>query len=210
MPYRRRVDLQYDRTTVAIVGWWIAGDIPAVNQLPFTGTATYAGNTIATVSNDLYNVGDWNTYVATGNVDMSWNFGTRKGDLTISQFDTQHFGPDGLTFSGAMCAPGITSCGKMPDGTTWATPNGNHFGGPLTGKLPEFYYSEIAIPEAERNLNGFAFGSFVRGLDNYQLVNNLPVPINQSVPQGVIGNWAAGGDRYLASGVFGASRHSGQ
>ena len=26
---------------VAVVGWWIAGDIPAVDQLPFTGRATY-------------------------------------------------------------------------------------------------------------------------------------------------------------------------
>ncbi len=195
-----------DITTVAILGWWIAGDIPAVGQLPITGSATYAGSTIATVANDLYNQGVWSTYVATGDVDMSWNFGTRKGLLQISQFDTQHFGPDGLSFSGPMCAPGVTSCGRTPDGARWATPNGNHFGGPLAGQLPA-QYGEIPIPEAARNLNGFALGSFVRGPDNYQFVNDVPVAINRSVPQGVIGNWAIGGDRYLASGVFGASRN---
>jgi hypothetical protein len=195
-----------DINTVAILGWWIAGDIPPVGQLPITGEATYSGSTIATVANDLYSEGLWSTYVATGDVDMSWNFGTRKGLLEISKFDREHFGPEGLGFSGSMCAPGVTSCGTTPDGVRWATPNGNHFGGPLKGQLPNGFMSE-GLTVAQRDLNGFALGSFVRGPTNYQVVNDAPVPISRSIPQGVIGNWAVGGDRYLASGVFGAPRN---
>jgi hypothetical protein len=195
----------FDRTTVAILGWWIAGDIPAVGQLPITGNATYSGSTIATVSTNLLNNETWGSYVATGDVDMSWNFGTRKGLLEISKFDTQHFGEQGLTFGGTMCAPGVTSCGSTPGGK-WQTPAGNHFGGPLTGQLPNNYLSE-GFTEEQRKLNGFALGSFVRGETNYQVLNDTFVPINRSVPQGVIGNWGAGNDRYMASGIFGASRN---
>ena len=175
---------------VAVLGWWVAGDIPPVGQLPLTGGATYAGTAIGTVATDLFD--GQSIYVATGDLGMNWNFGTRSGDLTISSFDASHF-PDngGLSFTGAMCAPGVTSCG----GT--ATPAGNHFGGPLSGQLPNLE------PEIDRNLNGFALGSFARGPDNFD-VNN--VAINRSIPQGVIGNWGVGNDRYMASGVFAGSQ----
>lgn len=193
-----------DITTVAVLGWWIAGDIPAVGQLPITGTASYAGDTIATVATDLFGDGGWTTYVATGDVEMNWNFGKRTGNMTVSNFDAGHF-EGGLQFGGKMCAPGITSCGTTPDGAKWNTPNGNHFGGPLKGTLPNFGPSEGLSPQAQA-LNGFALGSFVRGPSNYQTVGDLPVPISRSIPQGAIGNWGIGNDRYMASGVFGASR----
>ena len=51
---------------VLVLGWSVAGDIPPVGQLPFTGTATYAGNAIGTVSTDLFGEEGWTTYVATG------------------------------------------------------------------------------------------------------------------------------------------------
>ena len=149
---------------------------------------------IATVSTDLINEYGWHTYVATGDLDMNWNFGTRSGDLTISKFDASHF-PDngGLSFTGSMCAPGVTSCGTN-------TPGGNHFGGALSGALPDTWQHGEAtgqIPTDARNLNGFALGSFVRGPDN--------VGTERSVPQGVIGNWGVGNDRYMASGIFAGS-----
>jgi hypothetical protein len=175
---------------VAVLGWWIAGDIPPVGQLPLRGTAIYAGDAIATVSTDLFSDGyGFDTYVATGDLNMNWDFASRSGDLTISRFDTEHFGEDGLTFTGNMCAPGVTACG---------TPAGNHFGGKLAGQLPEY----LELSEQARDLEGFALGSFARGPNNF---NADGVAIKGSIPQGVIGNWGVGNDRYMASGIFAGS-----
>ena len=44
---------------------------------------------------------------------MNWDFAKRTGDLAISKFERSNFGTDGLTFTGPMCAPGVTSCGKL-------------------------------------------------------------------------------------------------
>ena len=131
---------------------------------------------------------------------MNWNFGKRTGNMTVSNFDASHF-EGGLTFTGKMCAPGVTSCGSTPGGA-WRTPNGNHFGDPLKGQLPgtaQFGQQPVPIDADYRDLNGFALGSFVRGPGPDQA-------IPRSVPAGVIGNWAVGNDRYMASGIFGGSR----
>jgi hypothetical protein len=119
---------------------------------------------------------------------MTWDFGSREGRFDVTKFDTAHFGADGLSFGGRMCAPGVAACGTN-------TPGGNHFGGALSGTLPATAPGGaelIDIPEADRNLDGFALGSFARGPDN----------IGRSIPQGVIGNWGIGNDRYMASGIF--------
>jgi hypothetical protein len=191
---------------VAVLGWWVAGDILPVGELPFTGEATYAGDAIATVATDLFiysNIDQgltdgptsaWTTYVATGDLAMDWDFAKRSGNLTISKFDASHF-PDngGLSFTGAMCAPGVTSCG------TNNTPGGNHFGGALNGQLPASWqngYSSGQVPINAQNLEGFALGSFARGPENIG---------GGSIPQGVIGNWGVGNDHYMASGIFAGS-----
>jgi hypothetical protein len=90
---------------VMVLGFFAAGDIPPVGQLPLSGDATFSGNVIATVSTDLFYDG-WHTYVATGDLQMDWNFGRRDGTLAISNFDASHFPDGGLNFSGQMCAPG--------------------------------------------------------------------------------------------------------
>lgn len=160
------------------LGWWVSGEPTTVGQidaLAQTGaTATYTGHAIGNVANNLSGSG-WQTYVAAGNLNMTWNFGPRTGNLTISQFDTQYFGGNGLSFSGAMCAPGV-SCGT---GINVAA--GNHFGGPLSGQLPGGLGS----------LSGNAAGSFV---------NNGPNPA-----AGVIGNWNVGHNDYKAGGIFAGS-----
>jgi len=188
---------------VTLLGWWVAGDIPAVGDLPFRGSATYSGDAIGTVWTDLYydpNSGTANsgyTYTATGDMDMTWDFGQRSGNLTISHFDEDHF-QGGLTFSGKMCAPGVTSCGP-------STPSGNHFGGQLSGQLPTSWKNSGEVVSGEfpsgesRDASGFALGSFARGPSNYDANGN---PIQGSTPQGVMGNWAVNNDHYKASGVF--------
>jgi hypothetical protein len=117
-------------------------------------------------------------------MNMGWNFASRSGDFTISKFDKGHF-DNGLTFSGDLCAPG-QGCG---------TPQGNHFGGAITGQLPNDLGS----------LSGWANGSFVRGPDNFNSQGQI---ISGSTPQGVIGNWHVGSERYNAAGVFGGAVNS--
>ncbi|WP_069093705.1 FecR family protein [Methyloligella halotolerans] len=90
-----------------IDGWWIAGDITPVDELPVTGSASYHGAAFGNVINR----GD--RYSESGDLDMNWNFASRRGDLTISNFDGRTFGTgqNGLA----------------------AVPGPNHFGGVLAG-----------------------------------------------------------------------------
>jgi len=143
-------------------GWWVAGDIIDQSDLPFDGSATYEGGAIADVENNLGGQG-WLTYTARGDMKMTWDFAARGGDLTISNFDTNHI-DGGLTVTGRMTTPGELT-GK------------NQFSGSLSG---------VNLPDNLSDLSGSANGSFVRGPDNFRDGK----PISKSTPQGVIGNWA--------------------
>ena len=104
-------------------GWWIAGDIIDQSDMPTDGSATYSGRAIADVASNLDDMG-WVTYTAKGDMVMTWDFGARGGDLTISKFDTQHI-DGGLTF---------TRKHDSPPGDVGF----NQFGGTLSGKdLPD-------------------------------------------------------------------------
>ena len=89
------------------LGWWIAGKIPSAGDLPQSGSATYAGDAIGNVNNN------GKQYVATGDLDMSWNFGRRSGTLTISDFDDRKFTglmlapPGKVQFGGALTGQGL-------------------------------------------------------------------------------------------------------
>jgi hypothetical protein len=92
------------------LGWWIAGDVVDSSDMPTTGNATYAGDAIGNVAS----LGEdgWATYVATGDMDMTWNFGHRSGVLTISDFDGKTFGgrwwpPERSTFFGPLIGSGV-------------------------------------------------------------------------------------------------------
>jgi hypothetical protein len=171
------------------LGWWVAGDVinDTVGALPISGTASYAGNAIGTVANGLN--GAIVTYVATGNMGMSWSFGTRTGQLDITHFDTS-VAPDGLHFQGAMSMPGVVN------GQIVATNSPNQFTGVLSG---------IGTPSNIGVLSGNANGSFVGAT---QLPTNLP-----GNPQGVIGNWNVGNGHdsvpftYGATGIFAGKVH---
>ena len=186
-----------------VLGFWVAGDIAAVGDLPFTGTATYSGTAVGTVHTDLFAEG---TYTARGDMEMSWNFARRDGNMAINKFDREHFeASNGLNFKGKMCAPGVTTCGTSDK--PWSTSKGNHFGGPLNQKLPEGP-DAAQLPEGARDINGFAVGFFARGPDNYDNGNpKTGTPVKGSTPQGVMGNWQVGNDHYQASGVFAGKRN---
>ncbi len=61
------------------LGWWIAGQVTPNDQPTRGTTATYNGDAIGNV-----NGGRPGTYVATGDMNMGWDFGKRTGLLTIS------------------------------------------------------------------------------------------------------------------------------
>jgi len=95
-------------------GWWVAGEITQAADLPTEGSASYAGSAVGYATTKSH--GTWSApYVASGDMAMNWDFGTRKGDLSITNFD-------GRSFSGNLCGAGLL----CPTGK-------NHFVGTLSG-----------------------------------------------------------------------------
>ena len=91
------------------LGWWVAGDVIDNSDLPTDASASYAGHVIGNVATNIGSNG-WQTYVATGDMYMDWDFNSRSGNLTICKFD-RSITPGGLTFSGAMTPP--ASCHRQ-------------------------------------------------------------------------------------------------
>ena len=171
-------DSSTNSTTNVHLGWWVAGDIPTIGQLPTQGAATYSGNALGDIAANVPGSG-WQTYVAAGKMDMSWDFRCRSGTLSISNFDAN--GPMGaLNVSGKMSIPGI------PGDQASA-----QFNGALTGSL------------GQGSIAGSANGAFMRGPVN---INAQGAPIVGSIPQGVAGNWNVGNDAYKAAGIFAGGR----
>lgn len=68
------------------MGNWIVGQQAQGTQVAgVTGTATYTGNAVGTVSNA------GSQYIATGAMQATMNFGSREGDVAISNFDGKSF-----------------------------------------------------------------------------------------------------------------------
>jgi hypothetical protein len=104
-------DSESEPNHVGAVGWFVSGDLPTIGQLPTQGEATYAGTALGTAA--IQNCeGGWQTSLASGNVNMSWNFAERSGTLAISNF-TDHTNPytplPTLNVSGTMNMPGQLS-----------------------------------------------------------------------------------------------------
>jgi hypothetical protein len=162
------------------LGWWVAGDIASAADLNSldqqNATATYDGHVIGNVANNVDDNG-LKTYVAGGDLGMTWNFGSRKGELTIDKFDTKHFGASGLSFSGCMKAPGVLVDGPHLSNAAFPGPAANAFQGHLGG-----FNNDIG------HLGGFAAGSFVND--------------GAKKAAGVLGNWNIAGQGYKATGIF--------
>ena len=130
--------------TIASIGWWVAGDLPTVGELPLEGTATYEGTTVGTISQRIDE--EWAAFPvpASGTVNMDWDFAQRAGHLEINDFKATGEGaPPALNMAGRMRIPGWLDDGSM-----------NKFRGGLDG-----YLGEDAI-------HGVANGSFARNGDD--------------------------------------------
>ena len=91
-------------TQVVAQGWWVAGDIPTVGQLPTQGIASYEGTTIGSIAKKVE--GQWAAFPAAGRVAMLWDFGSRKGGLAITNFKAPEFQRDVVSVVGVMSVPG--------------------------------------------------------------------------------------------------------
>lgn len=125
----------YARTDQIGPGWWVAADITAARDLPQMGNATYSGKAVGTVAvtgNPYY-------FTGRGDLDMSWNFAKRSGNLAITNFKLPPSAEyPALNVSGKMSMPG----------------NINRFSGPLSGAV------------GQTAVTGGANGSFARRAGN--------------------------------------------
>jgi hypothetical protein len=87
------------------MGTWVAGEIPDVGQVPTTGIATYSGHAIASIKTG------GNEYIAGGGFTNVVNFGTKIGNVTISNLDSRTYtgqvtfgAPDPTIFGGTISA----------------------------------------------------------------------------------------------------------
>jgi len=77
---------------LAVDSMWITGDLATRAQLDNLAsesvavTASYSGDAVGVVQNS----GVDGKYVATGDLNMEWNFGLRAGTAEITNFDTEH------------------------------------------------------------------------------------------------------------------------
>jgi hypothetical protein len=102
------------RTDFVHMGTWVAGDITNPNDLPDTGSATYAGSAIGNVARQTAD--GVAKYIAKGDLDIGFDFATRQGNLQVSNFDGMSFGglisesstPDQALFQGAVSGTGIS------------------------------------------------------------------------------------------------------
>jgi hypothetical protein len=116
-----------DHTHVETTGYWVAGALTPVDQLPTSGTAKYAGSAIGIVDNH------GQRYSARGDMIMNWYFARQRGDLTISNFDNRTFGTGAY---GLTQIPNVNQFG------------GNLYGAGLRGSATGSFVSNGATPAA--------------------------------------------------------------
>lgn len=145
-----------DRSDWVHLGVWAAGDLPDTDQLP-TGSATYTGHAVASVARS--DGATLNQYMTSGDLSLNWNFNTRTGDMTVSNFD----GANTLTSTDLTmpATPGITNVftGTLSDGSNLA--------GNTTGSFARDPASVGAFKDAQGVVGNFSVSGTLGG-DNYR------------------------------------------
>ena len=98
---------------------FVAGILPRLLDIPASGSASYSGHLVGPVTNrdDMY--------LAAGTFDKTWNFATRSGNVTVSDFD-------GASFAGTLTsAAGRDFSGRVASTTERFAGRG----GDLTGSF---------------------------------------------------------------------------
>ena len=64
---------------------WVAGELPELVEIPTSGSASYAGQMLGGVIDGAQR------HIASGDMNVSWNFGTRAGAMQVSGFDAADY-----------------------------------------------------------------------------------------------------------------------
>lgn len=102
------------------LGTWVAGDVTSNAQLSTLAgtTGSFQGKALGTVLDSSTGVAG--TYIASGDMSMSFDFGTRTGSMSITNFDNRNFsgtlasqaGPD-ATFAGTLTGSNNAASGGV-------------------------------------------------------------------------------------------------
>ena len=96
---------------------FVAGMLPGSRDLPASGSASYSGHLVGPVTNG----GDM--YIAAGAFEKTWNFATRSGNVTVSDFD-------GADYAGTLAsAAGRDFAGPIASTTTALAGRGGDLAG---------------------------------------------------------------------------------
>jgi hypothetical protein len=102
-----QLDASNERS-LALLGLWVAGKLPNVNDPSPQGAATFSGAALGIVQNG------GGQYFASGSFTNNYNFTQRTGNVSISNFDGRSFGgtvsagADWRNYSGALSGSGLT------------------------------------------------------------------------------------------------------
>jgi hypothetical protein len=122
------------RSEFVHLGTWVAGNITNEVDLPPSGEATFSGHAVGNVTRNIGGA-DYQ-YIAGGGFNMNWDFDTREGTASISDFD------------------GINASANISD---TSLPNAlNSFAGGLTG-------TDSLTDNINTSVSGGLNGSFVSG-----------------------------------------------
>ncbi|MFC3230257.1 FecR domain-containing protein [Marinibaculum pumilum] len=64
---------------------WVAGELPELVEIPTSGSASYAGQMIGGVIDGAQR------HIASGDMNVNWNFGTRAGAMQVNGFDAADY-----------------------------------------------------------------------------------------------------------------------
>jgi len=106
------------RQDTAHINTWVAG-IPTVN-LPTSGSGTFTGNALGSVSNNGAN------YLAAGGFTNTYNFGTQTGTVAISNFDSRNF--SGPVIAAAFAGRTSSYAGNLSGSGVTGAVQGTFFG----------------------------------------------------------------------------------
>jgi hypothetical protein len=109
-------DLASSENRLAVLGLWVAGKLPNVNDPSPQGSATFSGAALGVVQNS------GSQYFASGTFTNNYNFTQRTGTVNISNFDGKSFG------------------GTVSAGADWRNYTGGLSGSGLTGGLNGSFY----------------------------------------------------------------------
>jgi hypothetical protein len=113
------------RQDEGIINTWVAGVRTAT--LPASGTGTFSGNALGSVFNNGA------SYLAAGGFTNTYNFGTRTGTVSISNFDGRNF--SGPVTAAAFAGRPSSYAGNLSGSGLTGTAQGTFFGpgAPETG-----------------------------------------------------------------------------